>query len=555
MHNDMTTQMLDCLHEALHLQVMPLNNSSVPSFILFASVSDGKRKASTFSVRAGSFKDCWSALKERVRQEISKAGGGLHWLRIDWVDTVEEMSWGELNRRLSATKRNYYRYGISLDRQFKSAFLETELNANAMLYGGVQFDHAVVNRGNFLRYMKLCNRGEALPDDDHATVYQFSTRGLFVCADDLNVHTLEPVGRNAGRRTIGELNSNTVYAMIASSSQFLASQVKEDGRFVYGWHPSFDREIQAYNALRHASTLYSMIDAWEITRDSTLQDAIERSISYLTSELIKTIEIDESKKLAFLVDVGSELKLGGNAVCLLAFARYTEVFGDDRYLDLMCSLGDGIRAMQDEATGRFNHILNYPDLSVKEPFRIIYYDGEAAFGLMRLYSLTKESEYLQCVEKAFSYFIENNHWKAHDHWLSYATNELTFYKPEARYFEFGIKNFKDYLDFVIERITTFPTLLELMMAAEQMVRRVRELPELGSLAHSIDVEKFYRALETRAHYLMNGHFWPEMAMFFANPSRIVGSFFIRHHAFRVRIDDVEHYLSGYCAYLRYRKME
>lgn len=550
---DKLQNLLSRLQEKIAAEYQPATGSA-PSCTLFFSFTDTKQRATVFTVSAANLRDAWRAGVEKLRQKTVKTGVKPAWIRVDWVENAEKIDWKTLKSRLKSTKRNYFRHSLALDRHFRTAFLETELNANAMLYGGPKISHAIVNEANFLRYAKLRHGIEQISFDDDAPLIQFSTRAVFGTLDSEKTYLINGVGRNAGRREVTHLQPDQIETLIEDGSQFLASQVKENGRFIYGWHPCFDREIKAYNSLRHASTLYSMIEAWEITQNMQLKSAIDRGLDYLTTSLIQTVK-HNGQEIAVLVDANNEVKLGGNAVCLLALVKYSEVTGSDKYLGLLEKLALAILYMQDRETGKFVHVLNFPDLTVKEEFRIIYYDGEAAFGLMRLYGLTQDRRWLEAVERGYSYFIAADHWQAHDHWLAYATNELTRYHPRQEYFEFGIKNFADYLDFVANRITTFPTLLELMMAAEQMVRRLQNDEAFAALLAAVDLEKFYSALEKRAHYLLNGHFWPELAMFYANPQRIQGSFFIRHHAFRIRIDDVEHYLSGLVAYLKYRKRQ
>ncbi|MBE0401875.1 glutamate ligase [Halomonas sp. FME1] len=519
---------------------------------LFFSFTDGLQRATVVHFSGKNLAEVWKKLadwQQRKFQESPK----VRWLRIDWVTEKRAMPWADCLKEMHSVKRNYFRYGVSLDANFRYAFLEQELNANAMLYLGANQPKAALNKKNFLSYgVKRYGKHFSLPALQNQALL-FTTQAILVQPDQphelLHGYSGGQEGRNTGRRVIEELNPIQVTSLIQQSSQFLAEQVDPKGRFIYGIHPCFDREIKAYNTLRHTSTTYSMLEAWEVTQSSELKSAIDRSIQYLVNDLIHQYVLPSGETLAYLQDENNEIKLGGNAVCLLALVKYTELTNDQQYLSLMEQLALGIQRMQNQNNGQLYHVLNADDLSIKEEFRIIYYDGEAAFGLMRLYGLTKDERWLNTVENAFEYFIEQEHWKIHDHWLSYCVNELTLYRPAERYYQFGIKNVSGHLDFVMGRITTFPTLLELMMAAHKMITRLKNSDQHRHLLNQIDLKKFYRALEARAHYLLNGFFWPEIAMYFQNPQRILGSFFIRHHSFRVRIDDVEHYLSGYVAFL------
>ncbi|SUA54027.1 Uncharacterised protein [Oligella ureolytica] len=520
-----------------------------PACVLFFAISNGLARAHIEIVTGNDFDSTWKKGVDTLRKWCSKYWYKPVWLRVEAVTEVDALPWTELKSIFKGTKRNYFRYGISFSRDFRTAILEHELYANAVLY---KTESSVVtpNEKNLANYSKRrFQRQLSWPTDEQQLIYRFKTKAVF--AEGEEAYEIESEGRNSGYRQVDDWGVDSVTDIIHTSTEYLSKQVKPDGYYHYGWFPCFDRAIPTYNALRHASSTYALLEGWEVCQQNRQEESILRALDCLTHVLIKEVELEEGSTAAFLVDVGGEIKLGGNAVSILAYAKYTEITGDKKYIEQMEKLAAGIVHMQNPETGQFTHVLNYPDLSVKDEMRTIYYDGEAAFGLMRLYGITKDPRWLAAVEKAFEYFIKNEHWRSNDHWLSYCVNELTLYNPDPRYYQFGLDNVRDHLNFVLTRITTYPTLLELMMAAQRMIERMQNDPSVSHLLASFDVEKFYRALEYRARYLLNGFFYPEVAMFFRNPTRILGGFFIRHHAFRVRIDDVEHYLSGYVAYRKY----
>ncbi|MBC1960954.1 poly(glycerol-phosphate) alpha-glucosyltransferase [Listeria welshimeri] len=477
-----------------------------------------------------------SALKNQTDEAIS--------FKMDIAVNYQLENLGEWNRKALKTKKNYYRRGIALNENFKMALMEQEINANAILLPADE--GLAINIENMNRYLMQSNKNQAqLNLTTDSNIVTFDTVGWFF--DGKKIHELETTEWNHGRRKTTLMKPEVVAELVGNAGRYLANQVNATGEFNYGWFACFDKKIKHYNSLRHASTTYSMLEAYELTEDEFILEAAANALAYLQKNFIY-----EKEDLAFLIEPElREVKLGGAAATLLAFTKYMKITGNKTYLPLCRKIANAILSLQDK-DGKFTHVLEYPTLEVKDIFRIVYYDGEAVFGLLRLYEIDRDSRWLDAAAKSFNHFIRDNYWQNHDHWLSYCANEITKYIPDEAYYEFGLQNAFDNLPFIYARETTFPTFLELTVATKEMTLRM----EKGGLQHLLldySIEELEKTITKRAHYQLNGYFYPELAMYYKNPARIEGSFFIRHQSFRVRIDDVEHNISGYVRYYQLLK--
>ncbi|KAA0912993.1 UDP-N-acetylmuramoyl-tripeptide--D-alanyl-D-alanine ligase [Aquicoccus porphyridii] len=542
MNDAATSQILD--------EILPRISSlpdPYPRYVVFVSATDGDNRARVKTITASSLIGLREGLQEK---ELAQLLSARH-VRLDWVTSVQVISFAAYKAALQKVKRNYSRKGVSLDADFRHAVTEGELNGSALFYKGAQVPHCEINLNNFGVYWKRRFGQTFEPPENSDTVYLFTSDGLFSDRDNGELHTLMPSGLNGGRRVFDLNQAGNLDFLILESATYLAAQVNENGMFHYGRYPCFDRPINHYNTLRHASSTYALCEAYELIQSDDIRVAIERSLKRIAKYLVKYSN-GPAGASAYLMDTGKEVKLGGNAVAILAYCKFSEVTGDKSVLELARRLGNGILSMQQE-NGGFCHILDADSLTPKEDFRTIYYDGEAAFGLMRLYGATGEKRWLDAARRAVDHFISKDYWQYNDHWLAYCVNELSCYHSDPEYVSFGVRNVRDYLPFIRDRITTFPTLLELCCATRLLVQRSLQDPSLVPVVDALDLSAFREAMEHRAQYLTNGFFFPEVAMYFRNPASVTGSFFIRHHGFRVRIDDVEHYLSGLIAYRSYLK--
>ena len=505
-------------------------------YTVFISVSDALSPAKVVNANGKSISDAFDAAAKKCAEFVRSSKYPPVWVKADLVRESSVISLAELNNRISISKKDSFKYGISFDDKYERAFLCEEINCRFL----IDSENKILSGQAINSYLESC--GKTKLESAPLQVAVFKCSG-FICDERGNSYQLcNEINSGYGRRLTDMPDPAYIKSILRSGSSYLADECQESGLFVYGYNGASYTVLEGYSPVRHAGTLWNMVRDYELIGGETLKSAIVRGIDYMIREYV--VEIGGAGY--FRNPENEQIALGGNALALLALSEYTRVFNDDKYIETARSLARGILSMHENAkTGAYNHVLLYPDLSVYKEFSTVYYDGEATFALSHFYGVDKDQKWLDAACEALDHFAANEYDQYSDHWMSYSCNEVTKYVQKAEYFELGIKNAYNKMEAELSLEAIHPTGFEMLTASFEMITRIEESGVKVNFPSGFKTSRLAEIIIDRADYDLCGFCYPEYVMYFNSPSKVLGAFFIRTDDFRIRIDDVQHMLGGY----------
>ncbi len=512
--------------------------------MVFVSLGDAASRVRVFTGLGAGLTE---AIRDAARTAGLPATAEGRWVRLDIVDHVDDTDRFDFRPPLAMDPGLH---GLAFERRSGISVLPAEVLANKI----VNKDREIAPRA-LLDYLEaknpvLARRFTAMVQPGVANPYRFfRTLGY-----TLEGRRLRPLYR--GHRLFSEeqLTPDALVRSAQEGTDYLVRVTDAAGRFVYSQDPSDRSMFDAYNMLRHAGTIYSMVEMYQVNGDAKLLAAIERAIDFLLAN-IKPCPNFATRQCA--VDIDS-VKLGGNALAAIALAQYEAATGNTEYRERAASLVGWIQDVQDEA-GQFTvHKESFPR-GVASSFVSEYYPGEAVLALVRVFERTGDSSLLDTAERASRWLIQVRDGGkgvdqlSHDHWLLYGLDALHRHRPDPLYVTHAGKivqaivdaqntepEWIDWLGSYYRPPRTTPTAIrtEGLAAAWSMMGRVGDRKTMTRIEAAVRLGIRFQ-LQTQAS--------PELNMFLAEPAPTLGGFRRGLDEYEIRIDYVQHNISALLA--------
>ena len=381
-------------------KILETVDKTIPTKLLIVSVGDFKERGQIYEFYGNNLKVIWNNLLTAYRiNQFEKTP----YLRLDIVTNEESADYHQVNERLKKIKRNnYVDFNLRIDGLRKRSFLKEELVANAIIKPskthkvGKNLPDLHIDPQNYRGYIKRkYGREETdLSYLERSKFYFFETTSFYL--EQGNIYPLKNYGNgNRVREVTYDNLEETTRLVIEQGSMYLKKQLTKSGQFIYGYYPCYNQLLKGYNSVRHFSSLYALAEAAEYSYDPNMLQNIKNGLLWGIDNL--TSEVDGYLLIKDYLNKEIEYKLGAQATAILAIAKYIEVTGDQQLYKYLSRLIETVSKKFITLNSKTIHVLD-ADLNLKEQFRIIYYDGEILFSLLRAYGISQISRFLKFVK-------------------------------------------------------------------------------------------------------------------------------------------------------------
>lgn len=351
------------------------------------------------------------------------------------------------------------------------------------------------------------------------------------------------------------LDAASLRARIRLAADYLTRETGPSGRMTYTYTPTKDTTDSAYNMLRHAGTLYSMMQAQRLEPDDDLLDAGKRAAKYLVGRMKE----DSRHPGEWFVLDGKRAKLGGAGLALIALVELEKASPGAVEPAHLQGLAQHIERMQNP-DGSFTCFYEWDDRK-ESGERSVFYPGEAMLGLIRLEQLTGERKWVDIAARGADYLVDDQ-WVgwgirvmvAPDAWLLQALEELDRVAPDE-----GRRAYA----FAVGRAIAGNKLMNEGQVAEDMLGAdmsgLRNWPNAATAGSYGEALAAAARLELRAdgkagpfavwarrnaEFQLRNQFTGDNTWFLPNPERASGGFRLKTDDAEIRNDYVQHNLSG-----------
>ncbi len=507
--------------------------------IVFVSVSDGKTRAKVFMGRGYGIIDAINNAVSKAEDYVGNKQNTL--VKVDIVNEVIPEVTESLDFPMMWDRSLF---GLAFERGSGLAFLPEEIVANS-----------IINSKQLLKEKKI--RGYVGDDSDKKDeikkifkqkdpdVYRFSVTSFSV-----KNKRVTPLYR--GHKIFNKLTAAKLLDAAIKGGTYLANAVKPDGRFLYLYYPKSSKEADEYNLVRHAGTIFSMLQLYQETRDSLLLKKSELALEYLK----RTIKPLKTAGGTYYCSVEKgNTKLGGNALAAIAFLYHYQITKESSSLKTAQQLGEWIQMSQNKSGEFYVQKQYYPSGEVTD-FRSDYYPGEALLALTMLYEADANEKWLDIAERGAKYLInvrdgdKTDKELQHDHWLLYGLNKLYRYRPDKLYFNHAMR----LADVIIESQRINAEFSDWTGSFYSPPRSTPTATRMEGLYNAYELAKDFgdeqtqhkirNALERGVKFELQTQFDPVTAMYLDDPQRAMGGFKSSLTNYKIRIDYVQHNISS-----------